>query len=120
MKSKLNLISLLVLIHLLFCIFPPGPLKAAELPPDLIERKLIQRDPSLYITPAAVMQKLQAKPPIILVDIRHKDAFETYKIPNSINIPLHFIKTKSFLKQRPTVIIHPATAIVCWKPNAAA
>jgi rhodanese-related sulfurtransferase len=106
-KSKQNLLFYLILAGLLFCLSLPCTSKAADIPQDLIERRLIHRDPSLYITPAAVMQKLQSKQHIILVDIRHKDAFETYKIPNSINIPLHFIKTKTFLKPRPTVIIHP-------------
>ncbi len=61
---------------------------------------------SLMISATTVMQKIKQKKQIFLVDIRHQTQFAKFKIPGSMNIPLSFIKTKSFLKTKPVVLIH--------------
>lgn len=63
-------------------------------------------DVALMISATTIMQKLKQKKRIFLVDIRHEAEFNKFKIPGSINIPLAFIKTKPFLKQKPIVIVH--------------
>ncbi len=75
-------------------------------------------DPVLMISPVSVMQKIKQKArqetrqkeSLFLVDIRHEKEFSTFKIPGSINVPLPFIKAKSFLKSRPVVLIHRSIA----------
>lgn len=52
------------------------------------------------------MQKLEQKEKIFLVDVRNDKDFNKFKIPNSINIPLSFIKTKPFLKSHSVVLVH--------------
>lgn len=42
----------------------------------------------------------------ILVDVRAPADFELYRIPGSLNIPLHLLKTKAFLKQANVVLIN--------------
>ncbi len=67
-------------------------------------------DASLMISPTTVMQKIRQKERLFLVDIRHEKEFNTFKIPGSINIPLSFIKTKSFLKSNPIILVHKSIA----------
>lgn len=67
-------------------------------------------DASLMISPATLMQKIKQKEDLFLVDIRHEKQFKTFKIPGSINIQLSFIKTKTFLKLKPIVLIHKSIA----------
>jgi len=42
----------------------------------------------------------------ILIDVRSAKAFETFRIPGSINIPLFAIKTKTVLKSKPLVMFN--------------
>ncbi len=63
-------------------------------------------DVTLLISATTIMQKIKQNKRIFLVDIRHQKEFNQFKIPGSINIPLSFIKTKSFLKTNPVVIVH--------------
>jgi rhodanese-related sulfurtransferase len=50
--------------------------------------------------------KRASSDPTVLVDVRHPDEFDRYRISGSINVPLHLIKTKSFLKGSPVVLIN--------------
>jgi rhodanese-related sulfurtransferase len=43
---------------------------------------------------------------LLMVDTRHESAFEQYRIPGSFNIPLSFVKTKAFLKERAFVLVN--------------
>lgn len=43
---------------------------------------------------------------IILVDVRRKDRFDAFRIPGSINLPLFAVKTKTFLKTTPLVLLN--------------
>lgn len=53
-----------------------------------------------------VLQELKGKRESILVDVRGTRQFEKFRIPGSINIPLFALKTKTFLKSRPLVLIN--------------
>jgi rhodanese-related sulfurtransferase len=68
--------------------------------------KLKKRDPALFISVEAVLQKLKEKQGIILIDVRSNKDFEQFRIAGSINIPLFAIKTKVFLKSKPIVLIN--------------
>lgn len=63
-------------------------------------------DPAMVISVESLLQKLSLKEDIFLVDVRSKATFEKLRIPDSINIPLHALKTKNFLRKRPLVLIN--------------
>lgn len=46
-----------------------------------------------------------AKGQLTLVDIRSPEKFSRYRIPGSLNIPAHILKTKAFLKSRHVVLV---------------
>ncbi len=54
----------------------------------------------------SVLQKLKEKQNLVLVDVRNSKEFEKFRIPGSVNIPLFALKTKTFLKSRPLVLIN--------------
>jgi rhodanese-related sulfurtransferase len=58
------------------------------------------------ISVAAVLHKIRTKQKIMLVDTRESSEFDKYRIPCSINLPLHVIKRKNYLKNNELVIIH--------------
>jgi len=68
--------------------------------------KLKKHNPSLAISVDSVLFKLKQKQNITLVDIRKPEEFEKVRIPGSINIPLHAVKTKAFLKSQPIVLVN--------------
>lgn len=43
---------------------------------------------------------------MLLVDVRSPVEFKRYRIPGSINIPFHFVKTKTHLKQRKIILVN--------------
>jgi rhodanese-related sulfurtransferase len=53
-----------------------------------------------------VLQKLKEKQDFILIDVRNPNEFEKFRIPGSVNIPLFALKTKTFLKSKPLVLIN--------------
>lgn len=75
-------------------------------PGNLLTGKLKKRNPALMISAELVLQKLNEKQEIVLIDVRNNSEFRKFRIPGSINIPLFAIKTKSFLKSKPLVLIN--------------
>jgi rhodanese-related sulfurtransferase len=65
-----------------------------------------KRNPALAISVEMVEQRSRENHEIILVDVRKASEFERFRIPGSIHIPLFAVKTKSFLKPRPLVLIN--------------
>jgi rhodanese-related sulfurtransferase len=64
------------------------------------------RNPAgLFVSAESVLQSLSSSPSTTLVDIRSRDDFQRCRIPGSINIPLSFVKTKAFLKNRRLVLV---------------
>lgn len=50
--------------------------------------------------------RLKKGPPVVLVDVRSPEAFDRVRIPGSLNIPLHCVRTKSFLKSASLVLVN--------------
>ena len=92
---------------LLLVLFMTMPGYGKDVNPGKNQKKY---DSALMVSPVSVMQKARQetrqKKSLFLVDIRHEKEFNRFKIPGSINVPLPFIKAKSFLKSRPVVLIH--------------
>jgi rhodanese-related sulfurtransferase len=76
------------------------------IPSELIAKRLKNPDHSFLVSAESVLQKIKRKQKIILVDIRKPGEFGRISISGSINIALHFIKTKAFLKLKPLVLVN--------------
>ena len=68
--------------------------------------RINKRDPSYTITVQTILHRQRQKEKLFLVDIRNQEAFKRLRIPGSINIPLHSVKTKAFLKSNPVILVH--------------
>jgi rhodanese-related sulfurtransferase len=60
---------------------------------------------SLYISTESVLSVLKKRQEILFVDVRDRGAFDRFRIPGSMHIPLYALKTKPFLKDKPLVLI---------------
>jgi len=69
-----------------------------------------KRNPAYAISIEVVFDKLKEKDPPTIVDVREKEQFEAVSIPGSINIPLFAVKTKTFLKAKPLILVNEGYA----------
>lgn len=67
-------------------------------------------DPALATSPAAAIFGLKENK-ILLIDVRPQAEFDQYRIAGSLNIPLHAIKTKAYLKTKPIVLVNEGFVI---------
>jgi rhodanese-related sulfurtransferase len=77
-----------------------------RIPDEIIVRSLKKRDPLLAISVEAVLYNLRQNQKLILVDVRSGKDFERLHIPGAINIPLHAVKTKIYLKASFLVLVN--------------
>ena len=96
---------LLPILSALFLVFSFSEAFSGKIPEGLISRNLKKLDQSLIIQPKELEKKIDKKENIHLVDIRQRELFDKSRIPNSINVPLYFIKTKTFLKESLIILI---------------
>ncbi|MFH1147588.1 MAG: rhodanese-like domain-containing protein [Pseudomonadota bacterium] len=80
-------------------------IKKDKIPADFFTRRVRKRDAGLAISVENVLEKKEAKRDVLLVDVRDEAEFERFSIPGSINVPLFALKTKTFLKSRPLVLV---------------
>jgi rhodanese-related sulfurtransferase len=73
-------------------------------------RMVKKRNPAYAISVEVVFDKLKEKDPPTIVDVREQSQFEAVRIPGSINIPLFAVKTKTFLKARPLILVNEGYA----------
>jgi rhodanese-related sulfurtransferase len=117
MKTKIiferKSLFVLILVALLSGIIPEYSAARGEpvpgdknIPPELVARKLKKRNPDYGITVRDVIKESKIKPAFIMIDTRNRQAFEKYRLPGSINIPSHAIKTKAFLKRKALVLLN--------------
>lgn len=83
---------------------------AAETPASPVQKALQTIDPSLAKSVTAAMMGHKAKT-LFLVDVRLPSDYERCRIAGSLNIPLHAIKTKAFLKSKPIVLVNNGYAV---------
>jgi rhodanese-related sulfurtransferase len=67
------------------------------------QEKLRNRSCLLSLSAA---DKLRTQKNFSFVDVRSSAEFDRYRIADSINIPLHLVKTKEFLKKLPVVLVN--------------
>ena len=61
---------------------------------------------SACLLPAKQAITRVAKGELLLVDVRHARAYEQYRVAGSLNVPLAFVKTKSFLKSQAFALVN--------------
>lgn len=107
-KIILSIIAVTAIIITGFSVNIPAAETASvsKIPDDLIARKLKKHDASLAISADAVLYKLRQNQHLTLVDVRGQHEFEELHIPGSVNIALYAVKTKTYLKPAPLVLVN--------------
>jgi len=77
-----------------------------NIPNELIARKLKKHDALLAISAEAVLYKLTQNQEFTLVDVRSRQDFERLSIPGAVNIGLYAVKSKTYLKSAPVVLVN--------------
>lgn len=72
--------------------------------PDASQNKPHKRDRGCLVS-LFELDKLRAEKDFNLVDVRSPSEYDRYRIADSINIPLHIVKTKEFLKSTSVVLV---------------
>jgi rhodanese-related sulfurtransferase len=80
-----------------------GPL---SIPEGLLHRAPIQIHPNLIISAQTLKRHLAQKQEVHLIDVRPANLYEKLRIPGSMNVPIHFISTKPFLKPSLIILVH--------------
>jgi rhodanese-related sulfurtransferase len=108
-KHRLTRHFIIAAVALLLSI--PGPLMAVEasatsgIPEELSAGSPIERDVTLAVTAAELLNKTKQNRGMTLVDVRSPEEFERLRIPGSINLLLHAVKAKAFLKTQPFALV---------------
>ena len=69
-----------------------------------------QKTASEFAVPVETVLRKYRNDWIFLVDVRLENAYQTVRIPGSLNVPLHAVKTKPFLKTKPIVLVNDGYA----------
>lgn len=72
---------------------------------DTLTRQAKYRTDACYISADAAITAI-TKGGSLVVDVRDPDSFAKYRIASSINMPLHAVRTKSFLKNSPVILVN--------------
>lgn len=87
------------------CPLPASGSESSATAAATVSFKTKHRDRSCLVTLTEV-EKQRLKKDVRFVDVRAAADFEQVRIAESINIPLHLVKTKSFLKNAPIVLVN--------------
>lgn len=105
-SCKMSTLSIFTILFALIIPALPGSIIASD---DILDHgtslNVKKINQSLFMTAEILSQQIKQGRDITLVDIRSAEEFNHARIPGSINIPLHFIRTKMFLKQTDVVLI---------------
>jgi rhodanese-related sulfurtransferase len=63
-------------------------------------------DPSLFVSPADLIQKIKSDNPPLMVDVRLRQDFDAVHIPGSLNLSLYAVKTKALFKTKDLVLFN--------------
>lgn len=72
---------------------------------EVLMRRQIEREKSLYLSAERVEEKLRGSVKPILIDVRDSLSYNSFNIPGSINMPLYTIKTRNFLRSKEVIIV---------------
>jgi rhodanese-related sulfurtransferase len=75
------------------------------IPTNLIKRQTRTLDADLLMPAPTLIARVKSGANILLIDVRPAADYQGLHIPGAMNIPLHFIKTKAYLKSSPFVLV---------------
>ena len=78
---------------------------AGSIPAELIQKNVRVQEADLVLSAQSLIKRVRNGEKITLIDVRQPSEFEPLHIPGAMNIPLHFIKNKSYLKNAPMVLV---------------
>lgn len=83
-------------------VFPSSKSKASQ--NEMVFRPAKHRTEGCYISVDGAISALKSRG--MIVDVRDPQAFEKYRIANSLNMPLHAVRTKGFLRSVPVILVN--------------
>lgn len=96
----------LVLPMLILMLVCAAPMLADEaIPPVLIHPPTQTLAGDLVLSARQVQDRMKANASFLMVDVRDKDAFDALHIPGAVHSPLHFLKTRPYLRSTPIILI---------------
>lgn len=88
-----------------FLMFPFSGADAGQIPAELIRRNARVQASELVVSAQSLIPRVKNGEKITLIDVRNASEYKALHIPGALNIPLHFIKTKPFLKSSLVVLV---------------
>ncbi|BBO84892.1 hypothetical protein DSCO28_54580 [Desulfosarcina ovata subsp. sediminis] len=76
-----------------------------RIPDKLIQREAQVRETDLLISAKPLIQRIGKGERILLIDVRPESDFKALHIAGAVHVPLHFVKTKPYLKDSPVVLV---------------
>jgi len=102
---------------------PAEPYKLCEVESVTIytakDKPYTRRDRSLYIRLEAALQKYQ-QGDLTIIDVRRPEQFSQFRIPKSINLPLHQLRHKTFLKSKALLLVNDGRSYLQLESTAEA
>ena len=81
-----------------------------SIPKEWLKSGFKQHDFSMYIRVEELLKRTTQKIDYILIDVRAAEEYQKVRIPDSLNIPLFAVKTKTYLKSKPIVLYNEGYA----------
>lgn len=112
METRLNVYRSII-AALLFCmLYLPAVAVAADgsIPEELIRRTEQVQEADLVIAAKLLLDRTAKGERVLVIDVRGTADFEALHMAGAINVPLHFVKTKPYLKPSSVVLVDQGLA----------
>jgi len=104
LKSAMYIVRILLVAA--FCLFfLITTADAGKFPEKMIRRNAETLDADLIVSADTLITKYKKGVKPLFIDVRSVRDFDALHINGAMNIPLHFIKTKTYLKSSPLVLV---------------
>lgn len=87
-----------------------APVHAGNAPAHSVAPETGGISPALATSVPAAMAAVKKKA-VHLIDVRQKTDFDQFHIPGALNISLHAVRTKAYLKNKPVVLVNEGFAL---------
>lgn len=94
-----------------------GGLRSSGIPARWITRVPRPRDPSLVVSVESLHRDMERSAPVRVMDVRSQEAYAAFRIPGSLNVPLHALRTREFLKLTPVVVTGEGSEYASLEPE---
>lgn len=100
-----SFLSFLAIFFVISFLFFFNRADAGRIPTELIQRRECIQNVDMVVFAEPLITRIKNGEKMLFIDIRSAADFEVLHIPGSMNIPMHFIKTKPQLKSIPMVLV---------------